>query len=56
MSRRDKFKTVFETIKQLIDAPAETDPPSVEPKHRIGFPTGRMTTEPQSRARKSSHG
>jgi hypothetical protein len=34
-----QIQTVFETIKQLIDAPAETDPPSVEPKRRIGFPT-----------------
>ena len=25
-----QIQTVFETIKQLIDAPAETDPPSVE--------------------------
>jgi hypothetical protein len=34
-----QIQTVFETIKQLIDAPAEADPPSVEPKRRIGFPT-----------------
>jgi hypothetical protein len=34
-----QIQTVFETIKQLSDASAETDPPSVEPKRRIGFPT-----------------
>ena len=34
-----QIETVFQTIQQLIDAPIETEPQTVEPKHRIGFPT-----------------
>jgi len=34
-----QIETVFQTIQQLIDAPVETEPQTVEPKRRIGFPT-----------------
>jgi hypothetical protein len=34
-----QIETVFQTIQQLIDAPIETEPQTVEPKRRIGFPT-----------------
>jgi hypothetical protein len=40
MAEQDgRVQYVFETIQHLIEAPAEPEPQTVEPKRRIGFPT-----------------
>jgi hypothetical protein len=46
----------FATIQHLIEAPAEAEPQTVEPKRRIGFPTAEEDQEPQSKGEESSHG